>query len=284
MSAGQPQRVEWVDVAKGIAILLVTLFHADMVLGWEGYDTGFSADANKFLQPIRMPLFFTVSGIFAASAIAGTWSNLWNKRISLYIWLFLVWSTIYWLFAKFNPVSYDPTFGQSVIDLIKSIIRPIVFIWFLWVLAVFFISAKLLRNIPSKVVLVLTVFASVLGFFLSSIKSDNSTLKFVVGSLAYLNALRYFCFFWFAATYRHLVIKHIPHKTVPVLALVAAFVILQVASYINDVTAIDAFISFSAAVCAVLVMLSFSQWVANRKNLLTIGLSYLGKNTIPLYV
>ena len=116
------------------------------------------------------------------------------------------------------------------------------------------------------------------------LKSENPAINLLTGSLAYLNALRYFFFFWVAANYRQTVIKAIPQNVALVLVFVLAFAVLQFANYANDVLLIDALLSILAAVCAVLLMLCFSEWVASLQNKITEILSYIGKNTIPLYV
>ncbi len=47
----QTDRIEWIDLAKGICIILVVMLHARV-------DIGFS------LSHFRMPLYFVLSGLF----------------------------------------------------------------------------------------------------------------------------------------------------------------------------------------------------------------------------
>lgn len=63
----KPTRVNWIDYARGIAIILVVYRHAFEGLKESGIPVGkyfFLEYANIFLFSFRMPLFFIVSGIF----------------------------------------------------------------------------------------------------------------------------------------------------------------------------------------------------------------------------
>ena len=64
--AGRPAggRVDWVDYAKGICIVMVVMMHS--VLGVEAAtgQTGFMHFLVAFAKPFRMPDFFLISGLF----------------------------------------------------------------------------------------------------------------------------------------------------------------------------------------------------------------------------
>lgn len=49
------KRIEWIDICKGIAILLV-------IIGHSGLTTGFAFDVKKLIYSFHMPLFFIISG------------------------------------------------------------------------------------------------------------------------------------------------------------------------------------------------------------------------------
>lgn len=51
-------RIEYIDITRGLAMLLVILGHCNMFI---------DAPLNKFILSFHMPLFFFISGIFAKS-------------------------------------------------------------------------------------------------------------------------------------------------------------------------------------------------------------------------
>jgi fucose 4-O-acetylase-like acetyltransferase len=57
------KRVEWIDTAKGICILLVVLHHLFANYGMYG-DKGVLHDSYYFLQSFRIPLYYILSGLF----------------------------------------------------------------------------------------------------------------------------------------------------------------------------------------------------------------------------
>ena len=56
------ERVEYIDVARGIAMLLVILGHCNQTV---------DCTLNRFILSFHMPLFFFLSGIFATTTTKG---------------------------------------------------------------------------------------------------------------------------------------------------------------------------------------------------------------------
>ncbi|MGM7696472.1 acyltransferase family protein, partial [Erwinia amylovora] len=53
---------------------------------------------NKYLSPLRMPAFFFVSGLLAASAISKeSWSEVFTKKFVNILYLYILWGVIQWL-------------------------------------------------------------------------------------------------------------------------------------------------------------------------------------------
>ena len=89
VGAEMSRAVSWVDTGRGLAIMLVVLYHSAnwfAVPAWQS--------ANSTVSTFRMPLFFAISGMFAGKWLAASWSDLWRAKISLFTWVVLVWSAI----------------------------------------------------------------------------------------------------------------------------------------------------------------------------------------------
>ncbi|HCG2982640.1 TPA: acyltransferase family protein, partial [Corynebacterium striatum] len=67
MSPSQP-RLAWPDIAKGISILGVVLLHVTLTVP-ESSETRLAA-FNVWLDPLRLPLFFLVSGYFSSKVFS----------------------------------------------------------------------------------------------------------------------------------------------------------------------------------------------------------------------
>ncbi|MEY8566688.1 acyltransferase family protein [Corynebacteriaceae bacterium 7-707] len=135
-----PNRLLWADCAKGLSIIGVCYMH--VVTGVPGGTSTAWNWFNDFMDPIRMPLFFVISGLFAHRVIERTLGDLWYRRL----WFLLV------PYLVFTPVQaairLDMADDLSWTSLARAIVLGDPGIWFLYVLMVFNILACLLRRVP----------------------------------------------------------------------------------------------------------------------------------------
>ena len=191
------ERLRWPDVAKGASILLVVLHHlvvkdynflvapAFASIGdlWHGLSYG--------LKPVRMPLFFVVSGFFAAGAIARPWRSSWRRIVSSY-YLYLVWLTV---FIGIYAIERDLPANRvtSVTDLLGELVWAASSMWFLYALAVYFVIAKALRGLPPAAVVAA---AAVLAGSVSWLGIEENNRFSVLLHLVYFLVGAYFPHLW----------------------------------------------------------------------------------------
>jgi uncharacterized membrane protein YcfT len=87
-------RDAWIDAARGLTIGLVVLFHADAVQysfapGERSMAVHLAALA---LFPLRMPLFFLLSGVLGAAALARPARRVVAGRAGHFLWVWAVWT------------------------------------------------------------------------------------------------------------------------------------------------------------------------------------------------
>lgn len=155
-------REAWIDVAKGIAITLVVLYHAIMYLDEVGL-AGALAPLNPLFDTFRMPLFFFMSGILAASAIRLPYWQLFRKRMSLLLYLYVAWVTLQTLFLlALPPISPSGASNVTWASLVTLFLRPSSNLWFIYALPLFFTLAWLMRQWPPLLQVVLAAAIAVL--------------------------------------------------------------------------------------------------------------------------
>ncbi len=71
-----PARVDWVDYAKGICIVMVVMMHSVLGVEQAAGQTGFMHALVAFAKPFRMPDFFLISGLFLSVVIDRDWRTL----------------------------------------------------------------------------------------------------------------------------------------------------------------------------------------------------------------
>ncbi len=149
--SGDPERIAWVDTAKGVCIVLVVMMHATLGIGQIVGETGFLHHVVAFAKPFRMPDFFLISGLFLARVIDRDWRSYGDKRILHFVYFYLLWLVIQSIF-KFEHVA-DGSLGGLMRHLAVSLVEPYSTLWFVYILAVFSVVSKLLKGVPPLVLL-----------------------------------------------------------------------------------------------------------------------------------
>ena len=150
--AAAAARLAWVDVAKGVCIILVVLMHA--TLGVEKA-TGQSLSLNLFVEwarPFRMPDFFLISGLFLAARIDRPWRSYLDTKVVHFAYFYVLWLTIQFA-LKAPAMVTDHGAVATLKDYVMSFFVPFGTLWFIYLLAVFFVVSKLLRPVPHWLVL-----------------------------------------------------------------------------------------------------------------------------------
>lgn len=157
MKTIEKKRIQWIDTAKGITIILVIIGHAN-----------FQEPIKAFIYSFHMPLFFFLSGLFINTE--SDFNSFLTKRIKGLIIPYLIYNIILLLFYWFlNILSQDSTsFKDSIF--IKIISLPLairvdnLYSTKLWFLPCLFISSIIVYLLPKNKKLYLT-----LGIIITSI-------------------------------------------------------------------------------------------------------------------
>jgi uncharacterized membrane protein YcfT len=148
------ERLQWADLAKGICMLLVVLVHVHhfhyMQLDWvttvpvrRGW-----IELNDALTPLRMPVFFAISGLFAAAALRRPWRQVVTRRLTSPVYLYVVWTALTaGLYAALGTEHGDLVVTGAG-DFVRQLIVPTSTLWYLYALALSFVAAKSLRKAP----------------------------------------------------------------------------------------------------------------------------------------
>lgn len=146
-------RRRWADVAKGACILLVVLWHVTrkdyLQLPWtgDGPVTGAWGTLSEVLLPVRMPLFFLVSGLFAVRVLARPWRVVWRDRVAPLLYLFVLWTLVHTAVLQLTP-GFDTAIAGSVPELLVQLTVTPGNLWYLLALASYVVVARATRRVP----------------------------------------------------------------------------------------------------------------------------------------
>ena len=129
----------WIDFGRGSSILLVVLLHVSLWIENE-FNGGSPAVwwlFSEAMAPIRMPLFFFISGYLAASAVRRPLKESKARTIGFY-YIYAFWTALF-LLRLWVPI---PGFDEhpSWPSFILALVLPTSF-WYIWALAFFFVLA-----------------------------------------------------------------------------------------------------------------------------------------------
>lgn len=145
-------KIAWVQCAKGLTICLVVYGHAMYGVNTAvGLNPTFFDYCNDFFNIFRMPLFFFVSGIFAARSIARPTNQFINRTVLHFVYIYIVWCVIQYSFRMMTGSVANHEIDPYAILYIAY--QPINVLWFVYVLLAFFLITRLLRPVPYFIVL-----------------------------------------------------------------------------------------------------------------------------------
>ncbi|WP_331289111.1 MULTISPECIES: acyltransferase family protein [Methylobacteriaceae] len=166
MAASQPlrprpeeaARLAWVDVAKGLCIILVVMMHSTLGTGEALGGEGFLHTVVEFARPFRIPDFFLLSGLFLGRVIDRDWRLFADRRVVHFAYFYVLWVVIQSLFKAGPIVAGAEGVGAQLaafgLHLAEALVVPYSTLWFVYLLAVFSVVTKLLhRRVPGLVLL-----------------------------------------------------------------------------------------------------------------------------------
>jgi uncharacterized membrane protein YcfT len=144
-------RVDWVDCAKGICIVMVVMMHSVLGVELASAQTGFMHAVVAFAKPFRMPDFFLISGLFLPLVIDRDWRTYLDRKVVHFAYFYVLWVTIQFGF-KAPSFAAETGWGHVGFLYLESFIEPFGTLWFIYLLPVFFVVIKLIRRLPPPLV------------------------------------------------------------------------------------------------------------------------------------
>ncbi|MEX2128078.1 MAG: acyltransferase family protein [Xanthobacteraceae bacterium] len=140
-------RVDWVDYAKGICIVMVVTMHSTLGVEAAAGAQGWMHALVEFAKPFRMPDFFLISGLFLARVIDRDWRRYVDRKVVHFLYFYVLWVTIQFAFKAPGFAAEAGAAGVVKMYLL-AYLEPFGTLWFIYLLPVFFVVTKLVRRVP----------------------------------------------------------------------------------------------------------------------------------------
>ena len=265
-------RLLWPDIAKGVCILLVVLHHvttkhyAPLVAEGLGPVEGAWVGLSSALKPVRMPLFFLVSGFFASRVVQRSWTEVRARAMRL-AYVYVIWLVLLWGVFTLE-VTLPANRTQGWLELLLDVLYASTGLWFLYALALYTVLAAALRHLPPGVVVAVAGTVSLLASFLPLEETNRVSVLF------------HFTFFAVGA-YAPDLVRRVAGAGLSLRALVAAYACLSLLLVpLDPPRSIElvllSVVGLPAGITAAVAL--------SRVSRVAEPLAWLGRRTLPVYV
>ncbi len=275
------RRIEWVDIAKGITILLVVFGHGLQGIISSSHLTLFSKNSSlvlvdKIIYGFHMPLFFFLSALFTGF-LYRRYQTVIIQKVKRLLVPYFVWSFITAFFMQI--ASKYTNAGLGIKDFILSPIIPFSEYWFLYVLFFIFMLYLLVKSIFSTKAKQIVLFIAIVLLIFKPIMPDIWIMSKISQNLIFFAIGSYFFDIFVSKTKINL------QK-----AMITTFLFITVnvgyiwLLYYNNKLILTYYWYFTALI-GITWITSLSMFISDHLlNKITVFLKYCGRNTMPIYV
>jgi uncharacterized membrane protein YcfT len=265
-----PERVAWVDYAKGFCIIMVVMMHSTLGVEKAAGGEGWMHAVVAFATPFRMPDFFLISGLFLSRVIDRDWRVYLDRKVVHFGYFYLLWLTIQFAF-KAPEFAADGAGAAGVAQLyLVSLIDPFGTIWFIYLLPIFFVVVKAARRVPWWLVWLIGAALEIADVHTGWVVIDEFASRFVYFYSGYI----------FAPLIFRLAAAALDRGRLAA-AYIGAWSLINGAAVLAGVAALPGVSLFLGLVGAVAVV-TFST-VLSRSDLMA-PIRYCGRNSIVIYL
>jgi uncharacterized membrane protein YcfT len=263
------ERVDWVDYAKGICIVMVVMMHSTLGVELAAGRHGFMHLVVEFARPFRMPDFFLISGLFLSRVIDRDWRTYLDRKVVHFFYFYVLWTAIQFAFKASSFAASDGWANVGYLYL-QSFIEPFGTLWFIYMLPIFFVVTKLTRGIYPPVIWGIAAALEILHVSTEWTIIDEFAARFV-----------YFYSGYILASYVFALANHTKEKPGQMILGLAAWSVahgILVFAGMGDMPVMSLVLGFAGA-CAVIVtgtLLARMHWFE--------WLRYLGEHSIVVYL
>ena len=184
----QKRRIDWVDYAKGICILLVVMMHSTLGVEKAAGDTGWLGFVVEFSRPFRMPDFFLISGLFLGLVIGRNWLRYLDRKVVHFFYFYVLWVTIQFAFKAPGWMAEGLTPAGLLGKYAFSYVEPFGTLWFIYMLPIFFVITRLLHSVPWQIVLGAAAILEMLPIHTGWLLIDEFAARYVYFLAGYMLA------------------------------------------------------------------------------------------------
>ena len=273
---GSFERIMWVDIAKGISVFLIVFGH---VLTWVEYLTGDSEPLHGFvtmLTPVRIPMFFFASGLFAVGVLTGPRERMVQRVADLFK-VFVLWSAIAILLEQTLFRNFPAVEQWTYDSALSALALPDHFTWFLWALAMF----TLVGSVGVRVAPRITFFAALAMLFALDLIPTHLPGAHTVGGVGIYGNFLFFILPFYLPAAKQIISSYRPVETAAISGMSYCLILFVEPQF--EGRWFHPGLRIGATVVGVISLLSIARLIEGQRRLGHL-MAVLGRKTLPIYV
>jgi uncharacterized membrane protein YcfT len=263
-------RIDWVDYAKGICIILVVMMHTTLGVEKASGELSWLHGFIDWAKPFRMPDFFLISGLFLSARIDKPWRTYADSKIIHFVYFYVLWMSIQML-TKAYGVYQETGLTSVVTGYLMGFVQPFGTLWFIYILAVFFAITRLLRSVPPLLVFAIAAALEIAPVDTGWVVIDEFASRYVY----------FFAGFWLAKPIFSFATRI---NTYPAMAILAGLLVWGLGNYTFVQTGLADWPGVSLALGFIGAGAVVSTGVLLSKFRLAEAIRYCGQNSIVIYL
>ena len=275
-------RVGWVDIVKGMSIMLVVMMHSTLGVQNGLGETSWMGTLVEFARPFRIPCFMLVSGLFLHKTINGEWRQYIDRKVLHFVYFYVLWVAI----QSIVKTPYWMNNGESGINIfhtyLTTFVQPFGTLWFIYMLPIFYLVTRLLRDVNWQLVLAGAIVLQILPIQTGSTLIDEFASRYVY---FYIGFVFYQRIFDWAEVAKN---KHLMHIALIALWSVVNYILTQTVNA-AQLTAGSGLkladlplVSLALGIAGALIMIGVGAVISQIKILRI--MQWIGKHSIVIYL
>ncbi|MGE5261052.1 MAG: acyltransferase family protein, partial [Actinomycetota bacterium] len=248
---------------------MVVMMHSVLGVEQAAGATSFMGPVVAFARPFRMPDFFLISGLFLSRVIDRDWRDYLDRKVLHFAYFYALWVTIQFAFKAFSFAA-DMGWAGVAQAYALSYVEPFGTLWFIYLLPIFFVVTKALRNAPPLLMWSAAALLQIADIHTGSTVIDEFSARFVYFYSGYVLAPYVFAFAARVAERRR--------AAIVLLMVWAVFEALIVFAGYSDLPVVSLALGFIGALAVVALSVLLSTTGAAKP------LRYAGQNSIVIYL
>ncbi len=267
------QRQRWLDVVKGIAIILVVMGHVGSTYGGDAASHSFNV-FHEFIYSFHMPLFMFVSGYLFTSSMKKNYRAMALSKLITYGIPYVVFSIVYWAMKTLGGAFVNN--AVSFKDLVMIPIFPLSFMWYLYALLIMTELSLLIGKKNKRSVLVVAVICRILWESLTIIQGFTDSW---VNNLIVTDFIKNYIWFALGFTSADKLASDLQKARNPVKLTVSVFGLIILAAVAAIGLTKVPFVRILWGLIGIVTVFCVGHLIAKNT-----FLEYMGRNTMQIYL